>query len=300
MLNLALCLQEIEDIRYFFRQVRLMSQSPLISYLAGIRSKQPWLVLSAAEKFSLSGSDNPAISHFYSFESKSSEEQTFVIPDGCVDILFDCNEQRPSAEVFGTPMEAVNVGLNKGNRYFGVRFVSGAMPDFLNISAGELIDHNYSLLDLVPQANQVFEEIISTSNFTEQTALFGAFFNNEDIRQPSNLTSQALRSICESHGTVRINELEALTGYTSRTLQRQFRADMGISPKAFSRIIRCQSAVYDINHGESVAFSDLACDLGFSDQAHFQREFKKQVNATPLDYLQRVKHENYLNRIQYF
>lgn len=276
-----------------------MSHSPLISYLAGIRSKQPWLVLSAAEKFSLSGSDNPAISHFYSFEAKSSEEQTFVIPDGCVDILFDCNEQHPSAEVFGTPMEAVNVGLSKGNRYFGVRFVSGAMPDFLNISAGELIDHNYSLLDLVPQANQMFEEVISSSDFTEQAALFGAFVNNEDIRQPSNLTSQALRSICESHGTIRINELEALTGYTSRTLQRQFRADMGMSPKAFSRIIRCQSAVYDINHGDGVAFSDLACDLGFSDQAHFQREFKKLVNATPLDYLHRVKHETYLKRIQY-
>lgn len=276
-----------------------MSHSPLISYLAGIRSKQPWLVLSAAEKFSLSGSDHPAISHFYSFESKSSEEQTFVIPDGCIDILFDCDESRPSAEVFGTPTAAVNVGLNKGNRYFGVRFVSGAMPDFLRVSAGDLIDHHYRLLDLVPQANQMFEEVISSSSFTEQTELFGSFFEAEDIRQPSDLTSQALRSICESHGTIRVNELEELTGYTSRTLQRQFRADMGMSPKAFSRIIRCQSAVYDINHGDGVTFSDLACDLGFSDQAHFQREFKKLVNATPLDYLNRVKHETYLKRIQY-
>jgi len=39
--------------------------------------------------------------------------------------------------------------------------------------------------------------------------------------------------------------------------------------------------------------------LGFSDQAHFQREFKKLVNATPLDYLNRVKYETYLKRIQY-
>jgi AraC-like DNA-binding protein len=48
-----------------------------------------------------------------------------------------------------------------------------------------------------------------------------------------------------------------------------------------------------------VAFSDLASDLGFSDQSHFSREFKKQVNATPLDYLKRVKHGNYLERIRY-
>ena len=283
----------------FLRQERFMAHSPLISYLAGIRSKQPWLVLSAADKFSLSGSDHPAISHFYSFESKSSEEQTFVIPDGCIDILFDCDENHPKAEVFGTPMEAVNVELNKGNRYFGVRFVSGVMPDILNISAGELIDQHYSLLDLVPQASQMVEEVISSSNFMEQTSLFGSFFGAEDIRQPSNLTSHALRSICDSNGTIQINELKDETGYSIRTLQRQFRADMGMSPKAFSRIIRCQSAVYDINQSEDVAFSDLASELGFSDQAHFQREFKKLVNTTPMEYLSRVKHENYLNRIQY-
>lgn len=276
-----------------------MSDFPLISHLAGIRSKQPWLVMNAADKFLLSGSDDQTISHFYSFESRNTEEQTFAIPDGCVDILFDCDESRPSAEVFGTPMEAITIELNKNHRYFGVRFASGVMPDFLNASAGDLVGHHYNLLDIVPHANQMFEDIVSSSDFAEQAALFGRFSNNKEIRKPSDLTSQALRSICETNGTIRINDLEDLTGYTSRTLQRQFRADMGMSPKAFCRIIRCQSAVYDINHGDEVAFSDLACDLGFSDQAHFQREFKKLVNATPLDYLNRVKHETYLKRIQY-
>lgn len=276
-----------------------MSNSPLISYLAGIRSKQPWLVLSAAETFFLSGSDHPAISHFYSFESKHSEEQTFVIPDGCIDILFNCSDSTPSAEVFGTPMEAVTVELNEGNRYFGVRFVSGAMPDFLDVSAGELINHHYHLLDLVPQANQMLEEVVSSSNFMEQTKLFGRFFESKDIRKPSNLTAQTLLSICESQGTIRIHDLEKQTGYTTRTLQRQFRADIGMSPKAFSRIIRCQSAVYDINQNDGVIFSDLACELGFSDQSHFLREFKKLVSATPLEYLNCVKHQTYLEKIQY-
>jgi len=267
--KLALSLQKIAYLKPIYKQDSVMSDFPLISHLAGIRSKQPWLVMNAADKFLLSGSDDQTISHFYSFESRNTEEQTFAIPDGCVDILFDCDESRPSAEVFGTPMEAITIELNKNHRYFGVRFASGVMPDFLNASAGELVGHHYNLLDIVPHANQMFEDIVSSSNFAEQAALFGRFSNNKEIRN------------------------------TSRTLQRQFRADMGMSPKAFCRIIRCQSAVYDINHGDEVAFSDLACDLGFSDQAHFQREFKKLVNATPLDYLNRVKHETYLKRIQY-
>ena len=276
-----------------------MSTSSIVNKLAGIRSKQPWLVMNAANKFSLSGSDNRAISHFYSFESKNTKEQTFAIPDGCVDILFDCDDSHPSAEVFGTPMEAITIELKKNHQYFGVRFIPGVMPDFLNISAGDLVGNHYNFLDLVPKEKHIVEDIVSTSSFTQQVALFGQFFNKEMIRKSSGLTSQILQSICKSHGTIRINELEDQTGYTSRTIQRKFLADMGMSPKAYCRIIRCQSAVYDLNNSEKIDFSDLACDLGFSDQSHFLRDFKKQVSTTPLDYLKRVKDENYLRSIRY-
>lgn len=276
-----------------------MSHSQLVSHLSAIRSKQPWLVLNSAEKFSLSGSTNQAISHFYSFESKNTDEETFAIPDGCVDIIFDCDESQPSAEVIGTPMQASVIELNKNHRYFGVRFVSGLMPDFLDISTEELVGHHHNLLDIFTQSNQMFESIVTSPDFSQQVDIFGRFFQDKEVRKLSDLTSQILRSICESHGTIRINELECLTGYTSRTLQRQFRADIGMSPKAFCRIIRCQSAIYGINHSKDVAFSELACDLGFSDQSHFLREFKKLVHITPLDYLTRVKHKNYLERIHY-
>ena len=274
-----------------------MSHSSLVSCLAGIRSKQPWLVMNAAEKFSLSRSDNPIISHFYSFDAVGEEKETFAIPDGCVDILFDCDSSHPKVEVFGTTMEAMDIELMSHHRYFGVRFISGIVPDCLNISAQELVEHHYDFLEVLPQANQVFEDIVTSSSFTEQAALFGAFFDNKENRQPSALTAQVLRIICEKNGCIRVNDLESLTGYTTRTIQRQFRADMGMSPKAFSQIMRCQSAVYDINHGDNIAFSDMACDLGFSDQSHFLREFKKLVKTTPLDYMKRVKNESYLGRI---
>ncbi|TVQ72840.1 MAG: AraC family transcriptional regulator, partial [Oceanospirillales bacterium] len=83
-----------------------MKTGYLINRLGRIRSKQPWLVLSAAEKFLLAGSDNPVISHFYSFEMSHSSQETIAIPDGCVDIIFDCDSSKGTAEVFGTPMRA--------------------------------------------------------------------------------------------------------------------------------------------------------------------------------------------------
>jgi len=277
-----------------------MSTLPITHYLAGIRSKQPWLVMNAANKFSLSSSRDQAISHFYSFESKDTEEETLAIPDGCVDILFDCDKSTPSAEVFGTPMEATSISLKQHHRYFGIRFMSGVMPDFLNLSATELVGHHYNLLDLDPQSNQLLENIITTDTFNQKVALFGEFFNDKKVRQLSDLTNYTIQNICENQGAIRINALAEKTGYTSRTIQRQFLSDVGLSPKAFARIIRCQSAVYGINNSEKVAFSELAFDLGFSDQPHFLREFKKLVHATPLDYFNRVKQQTYLDSIQYF
>lgn len=276
-----------------------MSASSIVYRLSNIRSKQPWIVLSAAQDFSLAESDHSSISHFYSFEANASSEATFAIPDGCVDILFDCDSSQPSARVFGTPMEAIDTEFKSHHRYFGVRFAPGVVPDFLDVSAKELIEHQYGFLEVFSHGNQLLEEIVSSASFSEQVALFKQFYHGKEARKRSALTSQAIQCIYDRKGNVKVKALEELTGYTSRTLQRQFQDDVGLSPKAFSRIVRCQSAVYDINHKEKVVFSDLAFDLGFSDQPHFLHEFKKLIHATPMHYQSRVKDKTYLERIRY-
>ncbi|WP_418138528.1 helix-turn-helix domain-containing protein [Marinomonas sp. RS-M-Aa-14] len=285
---------------YFSKQVRVMLKDSVYDRVSGIHSKQPWFVLGAAQEFLLYHSDIPSISHFYSFEADPATEQVLAIPDGCVDILFDCDEQRPTAKVCGTTLEATNAEFIHNHRYFGVRFVPGVIPDFLKASAQELIEHQLNLLDIMPNADRVFEQIVSSSVFANQVGFFEKFYKNQLSRKLSILTKQTIHEVFIKKGNIQIQDLEASTGYCTRTLQRQFRADMGMSPKAFSRIIRCQSAVYDLNHNKGVTFSDLACDLGFSDQSHFLREFKKLVSATPLDYLNRVKHETYVGRLRYF
>ncbi|WP_021020215.1 helix-turn-helix domain-containing protein [Vibrio gazogenes] len=282
----------------------VMSKASIVKRVAGIHAKQPWFVLSAAQDFSLCSSDIAEVSHFYGFEADSSASLTLAIPDGCIDILFDCDATSPTAYVCGTTLEATRANFVHQHRYFGVRFVPGVIPDFLNASASEMINHLLRLHDVVPTCNALFEQVVSAPTFVQQVTLTQQFLkdkllNNRRRRRFSPLTSQAIELICHHKGNIQIKQLEALTGYTSRTLQRQFLGDLGLSPKAFSRIIRCQSAVYHINHQQQVIFSDLAYGLGFSDQSHFLREFKRLVSATPLDYQKRVKHETYLNRIRY-
>lgn len=276
-----------------------MSYASLAMQKASIHSEQPWFVLNAARQFSLHSSPLPSIAHIYSFEVGQAADTTLAIPDGCTDIVFDCDELAPNAQICGTTLTAQQTEFKHQHRYVGVRFVTGALPDFINLSAQDLIDHTYDFLDVMPQGEPLFEQIVSNHNFTDQVSAIENYLAPTQIRQVSPLTQQAIQSLCQHQGNMQIRELESITGVSIRTLQRQFQADIGISPKVFSRILRCQMAVHKINEDRHITFSDLAFELGFSDHSHFLREFKKLVSATPLSYQKAIRSNDYQQRICY-
>jgi len=276
-----------------------MSHDFICGQKAFIHPEQPWFVLSAAHQYSQMASSHPAIAHFYSFDVAHTASLTLAIPDGCVDIVFDCDATKPVARVCGTTLTARSAQLICDHRYFGVRFAPGVVPDFLDLMAEELTDREFNFLDVVPDARLVCEQILRHSQFSMQIELFNQYFTARLVRRTSTITGLVIQTILQQKGNVRIEQLEALTGYTCRTIQRQFRQDTGMSPKTFGRIMRCQAAVNTLHQQDTVSFSDLALDLGFSDQSHFLREFKKLVSTTPLDYQRRTQHESYHERIRH-
>ncbi len=273
-----------------------MMNSTLMYQVSNIHSKQPWIVLSSDNYSTCLATENPIVSHFYAFNAGT--QAPIAVPDGCVDLVFDCDVDKPNGRVYGTPLEAKQLDFQVNHRYFGIRFIPGVMPNFLDVSAKDLIDGQFNIADVINGGQTLFEQVTSATSFSEQVTAANKFIKGKQARTPSNLTNQIITKICKEKGNIQIKDLENYTGYCARTLQRQFLADIGLSPKAFCRAIRCQSAIYDINHKDNLVFSDLAFDLGFSDQSHFLREFKKLVSTTPLDYQNKVKQKTYLEKIR--
>ncbi|SBS33175.1 HTH-type transcriptional activator RhaS [Marinomonas spartinae] len=267
--------------------------------ISKIKSKQPWFVLCAAEEYSVKVSDIPYVSHFYSFESASSEV-TNAIPDGCIDILFDCDSSKPKAMVCGTTLGAESVDFTYKHRYFGVRFSATSTPNFLNLPAAELVNQRPDFKDISLKINDLFEQVASQESFSNQVLLFSKFLIKHGIRNHSSLSKQVIQYIFVNKGNVQIKELEEITGYTCRTIQRQFLLDIGMTPKTFCRIVRVQSALYEINLNTHTKPSDLAHRLGFSDQAHFTREFKSLTNTTPNHYVNRIEESMYLDKVKFY
>lgn len=274
-----------------------MATTSMMFNIAGIHSKQPWFVLSSEQFRTHLPTNTPEVSHFYSFKAGDTHCPSTAIPDGCIDLVFDCDADGAGALVCGTRLEASSVLFERGHCYFGVRFIPGVKPDFLDASASELTNKEYCLQDVMPNANQLIDYVLATKDFTKQVEVVSQFLSTKSRQAAINVAQQIVAKICLHKGNIQVQDLERFSGYTSRTLQRLFKNEIGLTPKGFSRAIRCQSAVYNINHSDKLTFSNLATDLGFSDQPHFLREFKKLVNVTPLEYQNRVKEKTYLERI---
>jgi AraC family transcriptional regulator len=66
-------------------------------------------------------------------------------------------------------------------------------------------------------------------------------------------------------------------------LAHTFRSHYGESIGSYIRKLRITWAIGQLG-GEEQSISQIAANAGFCDQAHFTREFRKQVGVTPAAY----------------
>ncbi|MGY5450339.1 AraC family transcriptional regulator [Agarivorans sp. MS3-6] len=79
-----------------------------------------------------------------------------------------------------------------------------------------------------------------------------------------------------------LTELADVAGLSRYHLVRSFKRIYGLSPHAFQLNQRINRAKALLRDGDSIANTALA--LGFADQSHFQRNFKKRLALTPRQY----------------
>lgn len=77
-------------------------------------------------------------------------------------------------------------------------------------------------------------------------------------------------------------ELASMTELSQFALLRAFRAEMGLPPHAYLNQLRVRRARLLLDNG--VPAADVAAQVGFADQAHLTRHFKRVVGVPPAAY----------------
>lgn len=104
-----------------------------------------------------------------------------------------------------------------------------------------------------------------------------------NARQTSEATTTLAELAREDRAIIRVEELAAAAGVSVRTLQRNFRAHVGLGPKDVIRRYRLHEvALRAATH--NVEWPALAAELGYADQSHLIRDFRAVVGETPAGY----------------
>ena len=164
----------------------------------------------------------------------------------------------------------------------------GSALDYLPF-AGQLVDDSGSFA----QFAEIFESLSQADNTLAAESLLMAFFERHFAPDSS---AGSRRVLIEQRGLARVrellldrldanvslDELSAASGLSRYHLIRSFKQQYGQSPHAFQLDHRINRAKGLLERGDSL--SDTALQLGFADQSHFQRHFKKRLAVTPKQY----------------
>jgi AraC-like DNA-binding protein len=99
----------------------------------------------------------------------------------------------------------------------------------------------------------------------------------------------AIASVIDEMPSLRSVEIAVQrSGLSHRHFIAQFRRTVGLPPKVYLRILRFQKALRSLHHdGTGGGLAALAADAGYSDQAHFNRDFLEFTGITPAAYAAR-------------
>ncbi len=88
---------------------------------------------------------------------------------------------------------------------------------------------------------------------------------------------------CFTH-TADVRAVVRQTGYSHRRFNALFVQAVGLTPKRYCRVRRFQQVLRLIDASPAASWIDVAVDCGYSDQSHFNREFREFTGMTPGEY----------------
>ncbi|WP_377559005.1 AraC family transcriptional regulator [Ornithinibacillus salinisoli] len=210
-----------------------------------------------------------------------------VLPDGCIDFIFQ--EDRSLGcigKVTGAMSQFADIPIHRSSAFLGIRFRPGGFHSLFQVAASSHTGHSITLSDI----DKSWAEIQYRLNEADDkitllnTVLLQKLKHRKSVQNDLPITN-LLHHIYQQRGNIKVQQLAKDGFMSTRNVQRLFLDWIGLSPKTFCRIVRIQFSLRSLlcNRDDSVA--EISASFGYSDQAHFIREFRNHTGMTPTCYL---------------
>jgi AraC-like DNA-binding protein len=229
------------------------------------------------------------IVHSYLQVNATSPTPYPVMPDGTQAIFFSCQ----GSLIGGALSRMRELQLLQTGEYFGIRFYPGALRHFFKLDLAEITDQ-FADSGYFPsrEFRILHEQIYQHHGFHERALRCEQWLLRNYNPAPVTHFDQALSLIYQSMGNIRMQQLSELVGWSSRHLSRVFRLHTGLEAKNFSQIIRIQNVCKRLYQAPEYLLSS-ALELGYFDQSHLIKDFRKRLSSTPGAFIHRFMSDFY-------
>ena len=216
-----------------------------------------------------------------------------VLPNGCIQVVVNLarnfltgshgsqTAKQSRALIIGTSQSYHVIATQDLAELVGFVLHPDGFPGLFGDRADLLFDRSFALQDIWPcfHINQILEAPTARKLDCLEHLLLTKVGTAVDN---SALVKRALRTFMLPDSSVA--SFARSENISERRFSQAFREQVGLSPKAWYRIRRFQSALENIHQSSTASWTDLALRCGYYDQSHFINDFRAFSGINPTAY----------------
>ena len=222
-----------------------------------------------------------------------------VLPDGYAEIIFHfgspCSiadneilQPLPSPFMMGLLNQPVLFYAKNRLEIIGIRCFPWTVFDLLGLPSGKggvrIFEHPIACLQ------PALQNLMEAGKIEEALAHVKDYFVDARSGIPvDSMLSRAGIAMRRANGIIPVSQIAAAAHATVRTLQRNFKRSSGHTVKDVSALMRFEQVRNRLWRYPDSNIAGLAHELGYTDQSHLNREFKRYSGTTPAAFARKAE-----------
>jgi len=222
-----------------------------------------------------------------------------VQPDGYAEIIFYFGsifnisyngglQLLPSPFMMGLLNQPMLFYTENRLEIIGIRCFPWTVFDLLGLSSDKdgvrIFEHP------IAQLQSTLNKCILADRIDEALAEVKQYFLDTRAEVATNsMLFKAGVAMREANGTIPVSQIAEAAHATVRTLERNFKQSSGYTVKDVSALMRFEQIRNQLWRHPDSNIAALAHELGYTDQAHLSKEFKRYSGTTPAAFARKAK-----------
>ena len=246
------------------------------------------------------------------FEGGQTPRKERIVPSGTSELVINLRDDEvrihdrehpeklrrfSGAVLSGTYSRVFVIDAMQHESMLGVHFKPGGAFPFLGTFATELSNEHADLADLWGRsALELRERLCAVSSHRNKFQVMKEVLTYRLSRSRKGHTAvpMALHLLGPAGSGAPVRDIAREVGICQRRLSQVFAAEVGLSPKLFSRILRFERARALADKHRPPDWAQLASTCGYFDQSHLINDFQEFSGLSPCEYVHQHQPDNRL------